>query len=238
MTHPPPWNHTRRPSSCSGGVNESAGRSSTSIGSTAQVVFGVPIAPISSAYPTRRVSTASGGASFFDAWMASLIWAATGSSGTCTPWRLVPSGWASAQRNAGVRGSPGTIPNGREGAMPGVAVVSVPVTDQDKAAAFYNEHLGFHTIADVEMGPGMRWLQLGWNDQPTSLTLVTWFDRMPAGSVEGLVIDVDAPDACQAKLVAAGVECSDVGDEPWGRAFTCRDPDGNGLVVARLASRS
>jgi catechol 2,3-dioxygenase-like lactoylglutathione lyase family enzyme len=122
--------------------------------------------------------------------------------------------------------------------MAGVAVVSVPVTDQDKAASFYNEFLGFHTIADVEMGPGMRWLQLGCGDEPTSITLVTWFDRMPAGSVEGLVIEVDDPDACQAKLVASGWECSAVGDEQWGRTFTTRDPDGNGLVVARLTARA
>jgi hypothetical protein len=56
---------------------------------------------------------------------------------------------------------------------------------------------------------------------------------MPAGAIEGLVIDVPDPDVCRAGLVAAGVECSDVGDAPWGRYFTCRDPDGNGLIVAR-----
>ncbi|HEV3328190.1 MAG TPA: VOC family protein [Acidimicrobiales bacterium] len=117
--------------------------------------------------------------------------------------------------------------------MPGVAVVSVPVTDQDKAAAFYTEHLGFRVIADTPMGPGMRWVQLGAGELPTTLTLTTWFDNMPAGAIEGLVIDVPDPDACRAGLVAAGVECSDVGDAPWGRYFTCRDPDGNGLIVAR-----
>jgi catechol 2,3-dioxygenase-like lactoylglutathione lyase family enzyme len=122
--------------------------------------------------------------------------------------------------------------------MAGVAVVSVPVTDQDGAAAFYTEHLGFRVIADLPMGPGMRWLQLAADDAPTTLTLVTWFDNMAAGSIEGLVIDVGDPDACHAGLVASGVECSDVGDEPWGRFFTCRDPDGNGLVVARTVPRT
>jgi catechol 2,3-dioxygenase-like lactoylglutathione lyase family enzyme len=122
--------------------------------------------------------------------------------------------------------------------MAGVAVVSIPVRDQDRAAAFYVEHLGFRVIADTPMGPGMRWVQLAAGDAPTTLTLVTWFDTMAAGSIEGLVIDVDDPDACQAGLVARDIECSDVGDEPWGRYFTCRDPDGNGLVVARTVPRT
>lgn len=122
--------------------------------------------------------------------------------------------------------------------MTGVAVVSVPVTDQDRAAAFYTEHLGFRVIEDAPMGPEMRWVQLAAGDAPTTLTLTTWFDTMTPGAVEGLVIDVPDPDACQAGLVASGVECSDVGDETWGRYFTCRDPDGNGLVVARTTPRT
>ncbi len=121
--------------------------------------------------------------------------------------------------------------------MPGVAVVSVPVTDQDRAAAFYTEHLGFTVIADMAMGPEMRWVQLAAGTAPTTLTLVTWFGTMTAGSIEGLVIDVADPDACRAGLAAVGVECSELADEPWGRYFTCRDPDGNGLVVARTTAR-
>jgi catechol 2,3-dioxygenase-like lactoylglutathione lyase family enzyme len=124
-----------------------------------------------------------------------------------------------------------------EDRMPGVAVVSVPVTDQDRAAAFYTEHLGFRVVEDAPMGPTMRWVQLAADGEPTTLTLVTWFDAMPAGSLEGLLLDVADPDGCRAGLVAAGVECSELGNEPWGRYFTCRDPDGNGLVVARTTSR-
>jgi catechol 2,3-dioxygenase-like lactoylglutathione lyase family enzyme len=123
------------------------------------------------------------------------------------------------------------------GPMPGVAVVSIPVTDQDAAVAFYTEHLGFRVIADATMSPTMRWVQLAAGDAPTTLTLTTWFDTLTAGTLEGLVIDVADPDACRAGLVAAGIGCSDVGDEPWGRYFTCKDPDGNGLVVAKVTRR-
>src|SRR5271170_7470874 len=89
-----------------------------------------------------------------------------------------------------------------EGAMPGVCVVSVPVTDQDKAAAFYTTYLGFEVIEDSPMGPTMRWVQLGCGDQFTSITLTTWFDTMPAGSITGLLIDVPDVDATRAQMVA------------------------------------
>ena len=117
--------------------------------------------------------------------------------------------------------------------MPGVAVVSVPVTDQDRAASFYTTYLGFSIIEQQQMGPSMRWVQLGVEGEHTTLTLTTWFETMTAGSVEGLLLDVDDPDACRARLVADGVECSELEDQPWGRYFMCQDPDGNGLVVAR-----
>jgi catechol 2,3-dioxygenase-like lactoylglutathione lyase family enzyme len=121
--------------------------------------------------------------------------------------------------------------------VPGVAVVSVPVTDQDRAKAFYTAYLGFTVLEEAEMGPTMRWVQLGVGDQQTTLTLTTWFDTMTAGTVEGLVIDVEDPDGCRAAMAGAGIECSEVGDEPWGRYFTCKDPDGNSLVVARTTRR-
>jgi catechol 2,3-dioxygenase-like lactoylglutathione lyase family enzyme len=122
--------------------------------------------------------------------------------------------------------------------MPGVVVVSVPVSDQDRAADFYCRHLGFRVIEDQPMGPTMRWVQLACADQVTTITLTAWFDAMPAGSIAGLVIDVDDVDAVHVAMVADGVACSDVSDEPWGRYFTTNDPDGNGVVVARTTAVS
>lgn len=121
--------------------------------------------------------------------------------------------------------------------MPGVAVVSLPVTDQDRAAAFYTTYLGFHVATDVPMGPKMRWVQLACGTERATLTLTTWIDDLPAGSVRGLVIDVDDVDATHAAMTAGAVACSALADEPWGRYFTTADPDGNGLVVARTTDR-
>jgi len=68
-------------------------------------------------------------------------------------------------------------------AITGVEVVSIPVSDQDRARDFYVDVLGLELIRDAQMGPGMRWVQLGApGGRGTTLTLVTWFETMPAGS--------------------------------------------------------
>jgi len=119
--------------------------------------------------------------------------------------------------------------------MRGVTMVSIPVTDQDRAAAFSTEHLGFRVVRDNPMGPDTRWVQLGAGEASTNVTLTTWFERLVPGTLEGLVIDVEDP-AAVTRSSSPRASCSDLGDEPWGRYFMCRDPDGNGLVVAKVAS--
>jgi catechol 2,3-dioxygenase-like lactoylglutathione lyase family enzyme len=122
--------------------------------------------------------------------------------------------------------------------MPGVVIVSVPVTDQDRAAAFYCDYLGFRVLEDAPMGPTMRWLRLAHGDDATSLTLTTWFERHVPGSLEGLVLYTEDPDALRARMVAAGHECTEVDEQPWGRFFTAEDPDGNRLVITRTAEQT
>jgi catechol 2,3-dioxygenase-like lactoylglutathione lyase family enzyme len=121
--------------------------------------------------------------------------------------------------------------------MPGVTIVSIPVSDQDRAAAYYCEYLGFRVIQDNPMGLTMRWVRLAAGDEPTTITLTTWFDSMPPGSVTGLVIDVADVDAVHARLEADGHACSAMDEQGWGRFFTTSDPDGNGLVVVRSSEQ-
>lgn len=113
-----------------------------------------------------------------------------------------------------------------------VEVVSVPVTDQDRAKAFYVERLGFREMIDTTFGEDMRWVQLGLPGAQTSITLVTWFDAMPAGSVQGLVLHVDDVDDVFGELSGRGVEFSgEPYDTPWGRFAGFADPDGNGWLL-------
>ena len=113
-----------------------------------------------------------------------------------------------------------------------VQLLSVPVTDQDRARDFYVDTLGLRLIADTPMGPDQRWVQVGPVGAATSITLVTWFDQMPAGSLSGLVLQTKDIDGDCERLRAAGVELTGPQDAPWGRQAILRDPDGNGLVLA------
>ena len=111
-------------------------------------------------------------------------------------------------------------------------VVSVPVSDQDRARDFYVETLGFELRRDVSFGNGQRWVEVAPRGAQTALTLVTWFPSMPPGSLRGLAIGAADVDAAYAELRRRGVAFDGpLQDVPWGRYATFEDPDGNGLIL-------
>ena len=113
-----------------------------------------------------------------------------------------------------------------------VNVISLPVTDQDRARDFYVNTLGFELVADTAMGPGMRWVQVRPPHGQASITLVNWFGTMPPGSVKGTVLETSDLDGDVAELQARGVRIDGgIQQAPWGRFVTFDDPDGNGLVL-------
>jgi predicted enzyme related to lactoylglutathione lyase len=114
-----------------------------------------------------------------------------------------------------------------------VQLLSIPVTDQDKAKAFYIDVLGFRLVRENHMGPAQRWVQVAPQGGQTSVTLVTWFETMPPGSLKGLVLETDDVDGDAAAIAERGGEVSEISDMPWGRYFTVHDPDGNGIVIQR-----
>ncbi|SDC80346.1 Catechol 2,3-dioxygenase [Geodermatophilus telluris] len=119
-----------------------------------------------------------------------------------------------------------------------VAVVSVPVSDQEAAVRFWTGTAGLQVLADAEFAPGVRWVQVGVLGAATSLSLVTWFERMPPGSLQGVVFEVDDVDAAYARLSAAGLRFEGpLTTEAWGRQAVFRDPDGNGFVLSGRAPR-
>jgi catechol 2,3-dioxygenase-like lactoylglutathione lyase family enzyme len=119
-----------------------------------------------------------------------------------------------------------------------IDIVSIPVSDQTAAKEFYVKKLGFTVTRDNPMGPGQRWLQLAPPGGGPSVTLVTWFDNMPPGSQQGLVLDAEEVDAVHHLLRTRGVDVSPLQDAPWGRYATFRDPDGNGWVVQQAAAKA
>ncbi len=115
-----------------------------------------------------------------------------------------------------------------------VSIVSVPIRDQERAKAFYVDQLGFELRRDAPWGEGMRWVEVAPVGSPTALTLVTWFESMPPGSLQGLVVTTDDIHATYAALQAKGVTFdSPPVEQPGGVLAVLRDPDGNGLVLAQ-----
>jgi catechol 2,3-dioxygenase-like lactoylglutathione lyase family enzyme len=112
-----------------------------------------------------------------------------------------------------------------------IRLLSMPVTDQDRARDFYVNTLGFELLGDNPMGPAQRWVQVAPKGASTSITLVTWFDSMPAGSLSGLVLETPDIEGDAEALRAAGVAVEGPEDAPWGRHVIFADPDGNRIVL-------
>jgi catechol 2,3-dioxygenase-like lactoylglutathione lyase family enzyme len=114
-----------------------------------------------------------------------------------------------------------------------VDIVSVPVADQERARAFYADVLGFAVREDETLGQGRRWIELVPPAGGASITLVTWFDAMPPGSLRGLVLGTDDAHDAFEHLRERGVTFVEdaVQDAPWGRFATFADPDGNGWIL-------
>ncbi|MDA8183276.1 MAG: VOC family protein [Actinomycetota bacterium] len=83
-----------------------------------------------------------------------------------------------------------------------IQLLSLPVSDQDRARDFYVDVLGFDLVRDDPTGPDARWVQVAPKGAQTSITLVTWFPTMPAGSVKGTVLETDDLDGDVAHLTA------------------------------------
>jgi predicted enzyme related to lactoylglutathione lyase len=118
-------------------------------------------------------------------------------------------------------------------ALTTLQVISVPVSDQDRAKQFYVGQLGFTAEMDSSFGESMRWVMLSPPGGGTAITLVTWFETMPAGSLNGSVLGCDDLEKTLEELAARGVSFieAEIQSAPWGRWKTFTDPDGNGWIV-------
>ncbi|MDP9228542.1 MAG: VOC family protein [Actinomycetota bacterium] len=117
-------------------------------------------------------------------------------------------------------------------------LVNVPVSDVDRAKAFYTEKAGFSEDMDASVGGGIRFVQLTPPGSSCSISIGTGLSKMAPGSVEGLQMVVDDADAAREELAGRGVEVSDVQEFDWGRFVYFSDPDGNGWAVQQIPDRS
>jgi catechol 2,3-dioxygenase-like lactoylglutathione lyase family enzyme len=116
-------------------------------------------------------------------------------------------------------------------------LIQVPVSDIDRAKAFYADKVGFSADHDHQVTDELRFVQLTPPGSACSIALTTGAHGMSPGSIEGLQMVVDDAEKSRAELAARGVEVSDVQVFPWGSFVFFADPDGNGWALQALTHR-
>ena len=116
-------------------------------------------------------------------------------------------------------------------------LVAVPVSDVDRAKAFYVEQAGFNADHDHRVSDELRFVQLTPPGSACSIAIGTGVATTEPGSLQGLQLVVADADAAHDELQSRGVAVSDVQDFPWGRFVFFQDPDGNGWAVQQIPAR-
>lgn len=107
-------------------------------------------------------------------------------------------------------------------------LVPVPVSEVDRAKAFYEDQVGFDVDHDQRLGDDVRFVQLTPPGSACSIVIGTGITDAVPGSAQGLLLVVSDIDAARGELSARGVEISQVQDMAWGaRHAYFNDPDGN-----------
>jgi predicted enzyme related to lactoylglutathione lyase len=115
-----------------------------------------------------------------------------------------------------------------------VDLVTIPVSDQKRALAFYTEKLGFTVFTDKPFNDKQRWIELKIGGAQTKVVLFTppgQEDRV--GGFTGLTLACDDLEATHAELSARGVEfLGPPRKEPWGSMVMMKDSEGNQFVLS------
>jgi catechol 2,3-dioxygenase-like lactoylglutathione lyase family enzyme len=116
-------------------------------------------------------------------------------------------------------------------------LVAVPVSDVDRAKAFYTGKVGFNADHDHRVSPEMRFVQLTPPGSACSIAIGEGLTDAAPGSVQGLQLVVDDIHAAHADLSRRGVDVSDIQEFPWGAFVFFADPDGNRWAVQQVPAR-
>src|SRR6195256_999028 len=119
-----------------------------------------------------------------------------------------------------------------------IELVAIPVTDVDRAKAFYVDQVGFHADHDHQVSDTLRFVQLTPPGSACSIVMGTGITEMAPGTQRGVQVVVADVAAARQSLVSRGVEVSEVDVQPWGRFVYFSDPDGNTWAVQEVPPRS
>ena len=118
-----------------------------------------------------------------------------------------------------------------------IELVPVPVTDVDRAKAFYVEKIGFHADFDVQVHEGLRFVQLTPPGSACSIVLGVGITTMQPGAIESYLMVVSDVRAVREELVKRGADISEVEVLEWGSFVYFSDPDGNRWSLQQLPRR-
>jgi predicted enzyme related to lactoylglutathione lyase len=118
-----------------------------------------------------------------------------------------------------------------------IELVFVPVSDVDRAKAFYADQVGFTVDHDQRVHESLRFVQLTPPGSACSIAIGEGINPMEPGTQKGLQVVVPDVDAARAALVAKGVECTEVEELSWGRFVYFVDPDRNAWILQQLPPR-
>ncbi len=116
-------------------------------------------------------------------------------------------------------------------------LVAVPVSDVDRAKAFYADQVGFNADHDHRVNEDLRFVQLTPPGSACSIVLGEGIVDGEPGSVSGLQMVVSDIEQAHAELSGRGVEVSDVEQMPWGSFIFFSDPDGNRWAIQQIPPR-
>jgi catechol 2,3-dioxygenase-like lactoylglutathione lyase family enzyme len=117
-------------------------------------------------------------------------------------------------------------------------LVILPVTDVDRAVAFYGDTLGWSVDFNQVVSDELRFVQV--TPPGSACSIAFGLGLLPAGAgapVAGLQVVTDDADAAHDDLAARGVEVGPVQDLSWGRFVWFDDPDGNHWAIQQLPQR-
>ena len=113
-------------------------------------------------------------------------------------------------------------------------LVGVPVSDVDRAKAFYVDQVGFVADFDQVVDENIRFVQLTPPGSACSISIGKGLTKMAPGSLDNLQMVVADAEAARAELAGRGVPVSDVDVMPWGSFVFFSDPDGNTWALQQL----
>ncbi len=116
-------------------------------------------------------------------------------------------------------------------------LVILPVSDVDRAKAFYTEKIGFNADHDQTVSDEIRFVQLTPPGSACSIAFGQGLVEGEPGSVKGLQMVVADIHAARAELVSRGLEIGEVEVLEWGSFLYFTDPDGNAWAIQQLPSR-